>query len=205
MSDDGIIYAIHPYRSNAELIEAAAKLGYLRKEWRTFDATYGQGTFWRKWRPEFLHANDRDVILPVAPFFYRDDFTNLHWTDSAFDVVVFDPPYKMNGSPTKAIDDRYGVGLSARWQDRIELMKRGQKECARVLKPGGYLLTKCQDQVVSGKVVWQTDIMTAQGIHDGLVKVDRLDILTNPRPQPHSRQVHARRNSSSLLVFRKPV
>ena len=28
-------------------------------------------------------------------------------------------------------------------------------------------------------------------------------ILTNPRPQPHSRQVHARRNSSSLLVFRK--
>lgn len=198
--DDGIIYAIHPYKSNAELIEAAAKLGYLRKEWRTFDATYGEGTFWKKWQPDHLHKND---LYSNVWGINHDDFTDLQWSDSAFDVVAFDPPYKLNGTPTPGVDTRYGVGESTRWQDRIVLMKRGQKECTRVLKPGGYLLTKCQDQVVSGKVVWQTDIMTAQAIHDGLVKVDRLDILTNPRPQPHARQIHARRNSSSLLVFKK--
>lgn len=203
MNDPGIIYAIHPYRSNAELIEAAAKLGYLHEDWITLDPTFGLGNFWSEWAPKYLIKSDIQATGQGGVFGW--DFRNLPVRDGEYDAVVFDPPYKLNGTPTAGVDNRYGVGSSTRWQDRIELMKRGQKECARVLKPGGYLLTKCQDQVVSGRVVWQTDIMTAQAIHDGLVKVDRLDILTTPRPQPHSRQVHARRNSSHLLVFRKKV
>ncbi len=194
MTDDGIIYSAYPYKSNAELIEACAKLGYLRREWRTLDPTFGNGTFWKAWRPVVLIGTDLSLGI---------DFQKLPWDDDGFDVVVFDPPYKLNGTPTAGVDSRYGVGKASSWQDRISLMQRGQKECARVLKKGGYLLTKCQDQVVSGRKVWQTDIMTAQAAHDGLTKVDRLDMLTTPRPQPHSRQVHSRTNYSTMLVFRK--
>lgn len=65
------------------------------------------------------------------------------------------------------------------------------------------LIVKCQDQVVSGKVVWQTDIVTYAAGQVGMKKVDRLDFLTDPRPQPHTRQILARRNYSTLLVFQK--
>lgn len=195
MSD--IIYAAHPWPTNAHLIADVAKLGYLNYDWFTLDPTYGKGNFWSVWRP-----NPEKFIYDDKYTRNGHDFRDLPWLNGTFDAVVFDPPYKLNGTPSHP-DKAYGVHIATRWQDRIDLMKRGQKECARVLKPGGYLLSKCQDQVVSGKVVWQTDIMTAQGIHDGLVKVDRLDILTRPRPQPHARQMHARRNYSTLLVFRK--
>lgn len=196
MADDGVIYAAKHWPTNAHMIADCVRLGYLRSEWEILDPTYGQGNFWTQWRPPLLTGAD-------ANQFGGFDFTDMPWDDESYDAVVYDPPYKLNGTPTVGVDARYGVGESTRWQDRILLMQRGQKECARVLKPGGYLLTKCQDQVVSGKVVWQTDIMTAQATHDGLIKIDRLDFLANPRPQPHTRQVHARRNYSTLLVFQK--
>ena len=78
-------------------------------------------------------------------------------------------------------------------------------ECARVLKPGGYLLLKCMDQVASGKVQWQTLKFAAYGVDVlGLTLEDSLLMLTNPRKQPAGRQqVHARRNYSAMLIFRK--
>ena len=39
------ILAIAKWSSNAALIADCARLGYLRKEWRTLEPTYGYGTF----------------------------------------------------------------------------------------------------------------------------------------------------------------
>lgn len=192
-----MVYAATQWPTNAHMIKDCARLGYLRRDWLTLDPTYGLGNFWTEWRPD------------VGKFIYDDkytldgaDFRHMHWNDGFFDAVVYDPPYKLNGTPSPE-ERRYGVEVPTRWQDRILLMQQGQKECARVLKPGGILLSKCMDQVVSGKVRWQTDIMTMQAKADGLVKIDRLDFMTNPRPQPHARQMHARRNYSTMLVFQK--
>ena len=121
------------------------------------------------------------------------------------DAVVFDPPYKLNGNPsdTGGMDERYGVHVYTDWRDRMQLCRDGITECARVYNGTGYLLVKCQDQVSSGKVRWQTIEFANHAATLDLGLVDLLDLLSY-RPQPAGRrQVHARRNSSTLLVFKR--
>jgi len=195
------VLAIDKWRTNAELIADCAKLGYLRDDWITLDPTYGEGTFWNAWRPRELVGYDLDPAKSMTGT--SIDFRDLHWLhDREFPAVVFDPPYKLNGTPDPEVDGRYGVDTPTRWQDRMELCRAGIRECARVLGDG-YLLVKCQDQVCSGKVRWQTHDFTVVAASCGLGLVDRFDFLSY-RPQPSvRRQVHARRNSSQLLVFKR--
>lgn len=103
---------------------------------------------------------------------------------------------------TAAVDERYGVDAYASREDRHDLIRAGMKECTRVLAPGGSLLVKCQDQVNGGRVRWQTIEFANYGVELGLELVDMLHMLGG-RPQPPGRrQEHARRNYSTLLVFR---
>lgn len=63
------------------------------------------------------------------------------------------------------------------------------------------LLVKCQDQVVSGRVVWQTK-QVAEALGDTMRLVDELH-LPSYRPQPDGvKQVHARRNYSTLQIYK---
>lgn len=153
MSTDKPVMAIDTYPTNGHLVEACARLGYLRKEWRTLDPTYGLGVFWSVWRPDVLVASDLDPAK--SPTGVGVDATALPYPDRSFDCVVIDGPYKLNGTPDEAVDGRYGVHVPARWQDRMSLLARMLQEGERVLADG-YLLFKCQDQVCSGKVRWQT-------------------------------------------------
>lgn len=195
------IKAATKWKSNAELIEACAELGYLQKDWMVLDPTYGKGTFWKKWRPNGLVAHDIDP--KKSPHNLSVDFTDLPYGPKEFDAVVFDAPFKLNGKSVLTSDGRYGVDVPMRWQERHNLMRAGMLECIRVLKPKGFLLMKCQDQVSSGKVRWQTMEFTAFGESNGLELVDMLHLLGG-RPQPGGRrQVHARRNLSTMLILRK--
>lgn len=199
-ADPPPVLAFDTWGSNAALIADCARLGYLRSEWRTLDCTYGLGTFWKLWRPEVLVGTD--IEEDKSPIGYSVDFTALPFESRSFDSVVFDGPYKLNGTPDASIDERYGVHTSTPWQNRMVLLLTGLAECARVLGDG-YLLAKCQDQVCSGKIRWQTDEFTAMAASCGLGKVDRLDFASY-RPQPNGRsQKHARRNTSQLLVFKR--
>ena len=195
------ILAISKWANNGALIADCASLGYLRKEWRTLDPTYGYGTFWNDWRPDVLIGTD--IIPGLSPTHPASiDFTALPWGNGSFDAVVFDPPYKLNGTPTEEVDARYGVHEVATRDERMQLIRNGITECARVLGDG-YLLAKCQDQVNGGKVRWQTIDFTNHATTLGLGLVDRFDFLSY-RPQPSGRrQVHARRNASTLLVFKR--
>lgn len=200
------VLAVGGYANNADLIAACFALGYLADDRRTLDPTYGLGRFWNTRRPVELVASDLDVTR--SPVGASIDFTALPWPDADFDDVVFDPPYKLNGTSRgtgpAASDDSYGVaGQATSWQDRHTLIRAGIDECARVLRPGGHLLIKCQDQVCSGRVRWQTREFADHAEGLGLVLVDSL-ILVGHRQQPAGRrQVHARRNYSTLLVCRK--
>ena len=194
------VLAFHAWPSNAELIADCARLGYLRPEWRTLDCTYGFGTFWKAWRPD--HLTGCDLIPEKSPLGESVDFRFLPWPDRYFDAVVFDPPYKLNGTPTDEVDGRYGVHVATTREERMALIRDGLTECARVLG-AGYLLMKCQDQVNGGRVRWQTIEFTNHAQTLGLELVDRFDMLGHRAQPPGRRQVHARRNSSTLLVFQR--
>lgn len=201
------LMAIGGWANNAELIAAIASHGrYLRPEWLTLDPTYGLGRFWTRWRPERLIAHDLD---PDKAPDGAADFTALPYADATFDAVVFDPPYKLNGTSSgkgaSASDAGFGVAGSdwskMTWQDRHALIRDGITEATRVLQPKGWLLVKCQDQVCSGQVRWQTREFADHAEHLGHRLVDRFDLPSYRAQPPGRRQVHARRNSSALLVF----
>lgn len=204
------VLAANRWATNGELIADVARLGYLRKTDAICDPTYGLGVWWSVWRPDVpligtdLHP-EKGSGIPV-------DFLHLPWKDSTFDVVAFDPPYKLNGTPDPQVDARYGVDVIRSWQGRHNLIREGMTECVRVLRTGGILLVKCMDQVCSGAVRWQTVEFTNHAVDNcGLVLADRFDMLGGGRPQPArtradgkpSVQQHAYQRPSTLLVFRK--
>lgn len=188
------------YKSNAELMAAAHELNYIKDLDVTLDLTYGAGVFWKAFRPLFLATNSIDP----------DDDTTFHFDfrrfpvrlREAFDVVVFDGPYKLNGTPS-APDVRYGVGVKSTWQDRHALIRQGIRSSTRLVPKGGFVLVKCMDQVSSGAVHWQTREFADYGESQGLVLHDQLHMLRRPRVQPHKHQVHALANYSTLLCFKK--
>lgn len=193
--------AVAAWKTNGHLIADAAQLGYL--EGRVLDPTHGHGTWWTQWRPEYLRRYD---INPHLGPDGQMDFQRIKYTDAFFDSVAFDPPFKLNGTPTPSVDERYGVHQPRTWQDRHALIQAGYQECLRVLKPGGYLLLKCQDQVCSGQVRWQTRIFPNDIEDSGLATlVDRFDMIGHARKQPMDGRVqkHAHGRASTLLVFQR--
>ena len=92
------------------------------------------------------------------------------------------------------------------------LIDKGLAECARVLSIDGYLLVKCMDYVESGRKVWNTFHVAAEGERLGLRLVDRFHHIGTGTggPQPMHNldgtprtQHHAREVASMLLVFTK--
>lgn len=190
------VFAAHDWPTNGALIADVARLGYISG--RVMDATYGRGNFWTEFRPFALVGHDLNTLDDV-------DFRNLPEPDGYYDTVIYDPPYKLSGTPALGdFDNAYGIDVGQRWQDRMQMILDGLVECARVLRTGGHLLVKCQDQVCSGAVRWQTDECSRVAVEIGLVKADRFEFLRKGRPQPPgTSQAHARRNYSTLLVFKK--
>lgn len=197
------VYSAYGWRSNAELMVACRELGYLSDEMTILDVTYGLGSFWKAWMPKGLIGCDLDPTK--SPIGYSVDFRKTLFDDGYFDAVVLDPPYKLQGTGHKDENDaRYGLGDYMPWQDRHEMIREGITEGARVIRPKGYLLVKCMDQVCGGRKRWQTVEFTAWGGMLGLALVDMMHLLTTPRPQPEGRrQVHSLQNFSTLLVFQK--
>lgn len=194
------ILSVGDWKSNADLIADVARLGWITDDDLVLDATYGLGRFWTTYHPPLLVGLDLDPTKSQTG--WGVDFRDLPYDDAVFDVVVFDPPYKLNGTPALGeFDAGYGIAEPTDWRSRMALILDGARECARVAKK--HLLVKCQDQVVSGQVRWQTDAVTEAVTGLGFRKADRFDFgAGRGRKQPPGRrQVHARHDASQLLVF----
>lgn len=197
------VMAIGDRTNNADLMAGCATLGYLPDP--VLDLTYGKGRFWNESRPLDLATNDADESTDAT---YHEDFTATGWVDDGFGAVVFDPPYKLNGTSkprgpaTSDVD--YGVaGDYMPMRERHKLMRDGLAEAIRITRPGGFVLTKCQDQVSSGQVRWQTRMLEAVAKRHGCKLVDELHVRGYRQQPPGRSQKHARRDYSTLLVFKK--
>ncbi len=196
----GEILAFDPdRRTNAQAIRDCAALGYLRPDDRVVDFTYGLGQFWSLWKPNELVAHDLDpakapngaLDVLEAPSYYGY---------ASFDVAVFDPPYKLNGTPTPGVDNRYGVGVVASKSERMRLILDGSVAAAQVARR--VLLVKVQDQVSAGRKVWQTHIVA--GHLSGVAALVDMLHVSSYRPQPAGRaQRTVRQNFSTLMIFAK--
>jgi hypothetical protein len=88
----------------------------------------------------------------------------------------------------------------------MQLYEKGMTEACRILKPGGLLLVKCQDEVESGRQRWSHleiyEIAKRLGMagHDLFVLVQK----RNPMIQ-RANQKHARKNHSYLWIFKKCI
>jgi hypothetical protein len=195
------VLAASPWPTNGELIADCARLGYLQPHWRVLDPTYGRGLWWTSFTPDDLVTSDLSTGV---------DFRDLPWPDGEFDAVAYDPPYVAPGGRATTglpdLFDRYGLMAAPGTPPLLqEMIDAGLRECARVLRPGGYLLVKCQDYVSSGKLWPGTHLTLCTALDAGLQFTDRLEHIGRVRPQPPGRrQVHARRNLSTLLVLRRP-
>lgn len=202
MADERVkINAATSWASNADLIADVVELGYIRKGDYVLDPTYGRGTWWKNYRPE--HLTTHDIAIDGV------DFRAMpRKYENRFDVIAFDPPYVSTGgrktSTIGEFNDRYGLEDTPRTPRELQtLICEGMTELKRCLVPHGIMLVKCMNYISSGKY-WPGRLHTENhGIFLGLDIMDELVHVGAAGVQPPGRrQVHARNNYSTLIIFR---
>ena len=94
-------------------------------------------------RRETVQADKRKGRVPIVinPD-EQADFTALPFPDDTFDHVVLDPPHGKFGE-SGYMAKYYGTLKGIDWRD---MLRRGFAECFRVLRPGGTLVFKWNEQ-----------------------------------------------------------
>lgn len=188
------IYTATSWKDNGEMIADVARLGYI--DGLVLDCTYGLGRFWTEFIPDLLTGTD--INLERSPLGIPIDFTDMPFENQSYDTVVYDPPYRLSGTPDRNEDSDYGIEQMD-WQERYDLLLTGLVECCRVAKKR--ILAKCMDQVCNNAKRFQTFDFMVQAGHCGFKLIDRFDMLKTP-PWQRS-QVHSRQNYSTLLIFER--
>ena len=174
------------------------------------DVTFGQGVFWKKVEKGLYKIRPSDIRLGV-------DCRALPYENASFDCVIFDPPYMHTPGGTAHQNHQnfelYYVNNGASNGEKkyheavLDLYFRGAKEAHRVLRPGGILIAKCQDEVCANKQRL-THVEIINELADLGFIIEDLFVLVRRNKPGVSRvlkQVHARKNHSYFLVFQKPT
>jgi SAM-dependent methyltransferase len=116
------------------------------------DVCCGSKMFWfDKENEETVYMDNRqlsDILcdgrtLNIHPDIIAD-FRQIPFEDSSFYMVVFDPPHLKKLGEKSWLAKKYGM-LSDNWKEDI---KKGFKECMRVLKPNGTLIFKWNEEQI---------------------------------------------------------
>lgn len=180
---------------NADLMVKVAPL-YLTGS--VMDCTYGEGGWWRRFRPEGLIAHDLHKLDGV-------DFRALPEGDNSIDTVVFDPPYiPQGGYPTNSLTagfaDLYGLVPMPK-AELWDIIDAGLGECARVARR--WVLVKCCDFVTGAAFTLGHRKVMDMADERGLAVHDLIIHHTGSGPGGHNifDILRARRHHSYLVVF----
>jgi hypothetical protein len=217
---------------NSDLFPKIAGL-YLPRGCKVADVTYGKGVFWSKIERGAYDLHTSDINPREQPkaggngWHHRAgiDCRELPYEDASFDAVVLDPPY-MEGFFRRKKSQRAGSGTHAafqdsyahdgthepaaggpKWHDAVfDLYHRAGFEARRVLRRGGKLFVKCQDEVSANKQrLTHIEIVTAFEAMGFYTKDLFILVRTNkPGVSRLKVQEHARKNHSYFLVFELP-
>ena len=181
------------------------------------DVTYGKGVFWKKVNPSDYNLHFTDIKTGV-------DCRNLPYENCSMDCVVIDPPY-MEGFYRRNSDHLAGNGTFSSFREAysdgsiyeqkkdtpkyhdavLDMYYSAGCEAVRVLKSKGIMIVKCQDEFSANKQhLTHVEIINEYTKH-GLTIEDLFVMIRNNRPSISTlkKQVHARKNHSYFLVFRK--
>lgn len=167
------------------------------------DATWGLGTFWKG--STYTPTASTDLDGRGRPSVIADNRA-LPFRDSAFSIVVYDPPHLSDhdtpGS-SKLMLNRYGD--AGRTNNVSHLFLPFFVEAWRVCKPHGIVLCKIADMVHNGKSQWQhVDMMKAAEacgfeVDDLIVKVRKSAMISGAWKNAY----HARKRHSFFLILKK--
>jgi DNA modification methylase len=178
------------------------------------DVTFGKGIFWRNVNPSDYHLFATDLKTGI-------DCRSLPYSKGEMDCVVLDPPYmegfyrtdeSFAGQGThEAFQDHYSNGerpteIKSKWHDAVlEMYVQAAIEAKRVLRDGGVLIVKCQDEVSAGvqRLTHVEIILNLNAI--GFYAKDLFILIRENKPVVTRviKQLHARKNHSYFLVFVK--
>lgn len=164
------------------------------------DVTYSSGRFWTGLPgPRFKFD-----LMPQSSDVIPADARHLPLCNNCLQSLMFDPPFVVAPSPKPGIiRDRFSCypNVSALWSFYGESIK----EFARILKPDGILIFKCQDIISGGKQHFShveiVNLAHASGFDAlDLFVLVRYNVVWSPNME---HQQHARKNHSYYLVFKK--
>ena len=198
---------------NAEIFPKILRL-HVPKGAKIADVTYGLGVFWRNVQLENYELLPSDLKTGV-------DCRQLPYAEASLDCVVLDPPYmeglyrRTNGhlagsGSHSAFRNAYSNGQNTesgpRWHGAVlDMYFKAGAEAFRVLKSGGVLIVKCQDEVSANtqRLTHVEIIINYEQL--GFYAKDLFVVIRQNAPciTRLKKQVHARKNHSYFLVFVK--
>lgn len=182
---------------------------YVQRGSTVADITYGKGVFWKAVPKEGYKLLATDLKSGV-------DCRRLPYENNSLDCVVFDPPYMHTPGGTAHVNHQnyenyYANNVGANGSGKkyheavLDLYFKTAHEAKRVLKSEGIFIVKCGDEVCANQQrLTHVELINEFSTH-GFVVEDLFVLLRNNRPGVSRilRQVHARKNHSYFLVFRR--
>lgn len=193
--------------TNDALFPQILKL-YVAPGSKVADVTYGRGVFWKQ-------VPTRKYLLLPTDLSKGVDCRRLPYRAGSVDCVVFDPPYMHTPGGTAHVGHQNYEGYyrnnatngsTAKYHEAVlELYFQAAREAHRVLRDDGIYIVKCADEVCANQQRLTHVEIVNELAQRGFVVEDLFVLVRNNKPGVSRllTQVHARKNHSYFLVFRK--
>ena len=207
ISTNDLVFSAH-MGTNDELFPAILSL-YVKPGSTVADVTYGKGVFWKQVPLEKYKLLATDLSEGA-------DCRSLPYKDFSLDCVILDPPYMHTPGGTAHVghqnfegyygNNRATNGSGKKYHEAVlDLYFAAGKEAYRVLRDEGIFIVKCADEVCANRQRLTHVELINEYLQNGFIVEDLFVLIRRNRPgvSRMMQQVHARKNHSYFLVFRK--